>query len=177
MSNTSKSISVTRTRLGIATCLGIALLMYFAVPVHAGEPTLKDFQAAARGSGCDLIPYDDLQTNCHGAYGEVREWCKGDKEKGCGKLDPGKEEDRAIAKERKDNAIECLKKREYLKEKIYDVALEKLDRDESHSDVPEIRPLATEIIKKIKAGQEDHEQVMVNTKERRDKCQKVEDNR
>src|SRR5713226_3415196 len=97
--------------LGLIFCLRIAL----------ADTKKEKFEAAARSSGCDLIPYDDLNSSCRDHYSKQREWCTGDRERGCGDLNKDDPKDREIAKERRNNAIECLDRRKYVR-KIYDDA-------------------------------------------------------
>src|SRR5579859_864918 len=101
--------------LAIAFCLRIAL----------ADTKKEKFEAAARNSGCGLIPYDDLNSSCREHYGKQRDWCTGDRERGCGDLNKDDAKDRQIAKERRDNAIECLERRKYVR-KIYDDAVDRL---------------------------------------------------
>jgi hypothetical protein len=144
--------------LGVMFCLRIAL----------ADTKKEKFEAAARGSGCDLIPYDDLNSSCREHYGKQREWCTGDKERGCGDLNKDDPKDRETAKERRDNARECFERRKYVR-KIYDDAVGRL-KDESDSD---IKPLAQDLINKINGGIDGHKQALEDTEKRRDKCDKV----
>ncbi len=144
--------------LGFTFCLRIAL----------ADTKKEKFEAAARGSGCNLIPYDDLNSSCREHYGKQREWCTGDKERGCGDLNKDDPKDREIAKERRDNAKECLERRKYVRT-IYDSAVGRL-KDESD---PDIKPLAQDLINKINDGISGHKKALEDTEIRRDKCDKV----
>jgi hypothetical protein len=128
----------------------------------------EKFERAARSNGCDLIPYDDFNSSCREHYGKQREWCTGDRERGCGDLNKDVPKDRETAKERRDNAKECLERRQYVR-KIYSDARDRL-RDESDA---EIKPLADEIIRKIEEGRSGHEDVMRDTENRAKKCDDV----
>jgi hypothetical protein len=157
-------------------CAGISLASFSSIPVQAGDP-LDDFRNAARSSGCNLIPYEDVRKKCFEENKPVKEFCK-TKNAGCSSLDREKEEDRKEAKERKDNAIACIAAREQVRE-IYVDAVKKLEDAADHDDVPEIRSLAKDIISKINDEEEvkGHETAVEQAKNRRDRCEAVENNR
>jgi hypothetical protein len=146
----------------------VVLGLMFCLRIAVADSKKEKFQEAARSSGCALIPYDDLNSSCREHYGKQREWCTGDKERGCGDLNKGEPKDREIAKERRDNAIECLDRRKYVR-KIYDDAV---DRLKGESD-PDIKPLAEDIINKINDGVSGHKQALEDTDKRREKCDRV----
>lgn len=161
-----------------AMSLGWLILFFtcFTVNGRASDPTLDDFKKASRESGCKLIPYDDLSTNCYEDYQKQKEWCTGEKNLGCKDLDKNKEEDRSIAKERKDNASQCISWRLQVK-KSYDLALDKLNYDQSHNENPEIRSLAVDIIQGIAKEEENHRNKEGEVENRRKTCEDVENNR
>jgi hypothetical protein len=145
-----------------------ALGLMFCLRMALAQTKKEKFEEAARSSGCALIPYDDLNSSCRDHYSKQRDWCTGDRERGCGDLSKDDPKDRALAKDRRDNAIECLERRKYVR-KIYEDAVDRL-KGEGDAD---IKPVAQEIINKIDAGADGHKQALEDTDKRREKCDKV----
>jgi hypothetical protein len=156
-----------------------AIRLIFAVGVFAtvlsvstfASDTKEEFRDAARGTGCKLIPWEDLRAACYTLYGEQNEWCTRDKKLSCNDLDKDKPDDREIAKERRENASQCIAKRAEVK-KAYDEALEHLEKESENPD-PDVKQLASEIIEKIKAEQQGHATATEQTENRRRKCDDV----
>jgi vacuolar-type H+-ATPase subunit I/STV1 len=131
-----------------------------------------DFKKAAsvNGPSCDLIPYSNMNSNCRDAYSKQREYCTGDRERGCDDLKKDDPQDREIAKERRDNAAQCIENRKYVRKK-FDDAVDELKRESNDPD-PEIQTLSKTLIEKINQSIEDHKQALDQTERRRDKCDK-----
>ncbi|MGH9747610.1 MAG: hypothetical protein ACRD59_16060 [Candidatus Acidiferrales bacterium] len=153
----------------IAICLAACL----STIALAGSKVEEFRAAAAENEGCRLIPYQDLQSSCRENYGEQRNWCTGERERGCGDLKKDDLKDREIAKERRDNASQCLVHRKYVR-KIYADAVDRLrsDQDSSDNDA-EVRSLAKVIKGKIEATFENHDSTIRDTERRRDTCDNV----
>ena len=160
-----------------ALCAGISLAGVLCVPVRAGD-RLDEFKEAARGSGCNLIPYSSLRSDCFEENKPKKEYCRPPKNAGCSSLNKENEEDRNVAKERKDNAIACITARGRVRE-VYVKAVDMLTYDAGHDDIPEVKSLANDIISKINDAEEirGHEIALQQDKNRRDKCEAVENNR
>jgi len=126
--------------------------------------------ASVNGPSCDLIPYDSTNTSCREAYSKQRDWCTGERERGCADLKKDDPKDRDIAKERRDNAAQCFENRKYVRSKFED-ALSQL-KSESDPD-PEIQALAKTLIEKINQSIEGHRGPLEETDKRRDKCDRV----
>ena len=145
--------------LGLTACLAATML---------AASKKETFQEAARSSGCNLIPYDDFRTSCRDNYAMQREWCTGDRERGCGDLKKDNPSDREQAKTRRDNAAQCLDHRRYVR-KVYADAVDRLRSE----DDPEIKSLAQDIIGRIEADRSGHEDAIRDTERRRDNCDAV----
>jgi hypothetical protein len=152
------------------------LLFLFCVLAMCALPALADdkddFKKAAsvNGPSCDLIPYSTLRTNCRTASGEQNRWCTGDKELGCDKLNPADPKDRDTAKDRRDNAAECINKRNDTMGKFKD-ALSQLT-NENTSD-PETRGYIDTLKTKIQKSIDDHTGTIGQVENRRRKCDDV----
>jgi len=150
--------------------LPLGMLLLLAVPALADKK--DDFKKAAsvNGASCDLIPYSSLNSSCRDAYSQQRDWCTGDRERGCADLKQSDEKDRDIAKERLENAKQCIDKRKYVMSKFEDASSQL--SSESDSD-PEIRELAKTIKDKIDQSIEDHKKALQEVENRREKCDRV----
>lgn len=124
--------------------------------------TKRDFEKAAQETGCDLIPYSSSSSQCHYSYGKQREWCTGERGRGCGELTKDQKDE---VQKRRDNAVECVKYRKEVK-KEFDDALDKLSREKDE----DLKSFVDEIIRRITAGQPGHAQAIEDTERRRDKC-------
>lgn len=145
-----------------------SLSIGFVLSGIAWAASKSDFEQAARSSGCNLIPYASEQGSCREHYAKQREWCSGDRERGCGDLKKEDPKDRETAKERRENAKECVEKRKYVRSIYANV----VDRLKGESE-PEIKPLAQQIISKIEDGRGAHEDAIRDAERRRDKCDDV----
>jgi hypothetical protein len=144
----------------------------FFCSYFAAADKKDDFKKAASVSGpsCDLIPYDSTNSSCRSAYAKQREWCTGDRERGCADLKKDEPKDREIAKERRDNAAQCFENRKYVRSKFED-AVSQL-KSESDPD-PEIQALAKTLIEKINRTIDEHRGALEDTDKRREKCDRV----
>jgi hypothetical protein len=131
----------------------------------------EDFQEAVRSSGCGLIPYSLKRESCRENYTKQREWCTGDRERGCNDLKKEDPKDRQEAKERRDNAEQCGDYRKAVRQLFQD-ASDRL-RDEDDPNDPDIKRLAQDIANKIDEGKAGHEAAMHDTENRRQKCDDV----
>jgi hypothetical protein len=150
--------------------LAFAIVLLIAVSAFADKK--DDFKKAAsvNGPSCDLIPYSSLNSSCRDAYSQQRDWCTGDRERGCSDLKQNDPKDRETAKERRDNANQCIDKRKYVMSKFEDASSQLAS--ESDSD-PEIRELAKTIREKIDRSIEDHKNALREVENRRAKCDRV----
>jgi hypothetical protein len=139
----------------------------FVVTTGVSVPqTKKDFEKAAQETiGCGLIPYTQLYDSCRGAYSRQRDWCTGEREKGCADLPKDQKDE---ARKRRDNADECLKMRKEVR-KTYSDTIDQL-KGEKQDD---IRPLAEEIIKRINATFPNHDVEIEKTERRRNTCNEL----
>jgi len=126
--------------------------------------------AGVNGPSCDLIPYSNLNYDCTTAYGEQRGWCTGDKERGCDGLNKTDPKDHETAKERRDNAAECIKKRNYTIGKFIEAM--KMLNDDNESD-PEIRGYIETLKQKIQKSIDDHKNTIGQVENRQRKCDNV----
>lgn len=127
------------------------------------QETKKDFEKAAQETiGCRLIPYGQLYDSCRAAYDRQGNWCTGDKERGCADLPKDQKDE---ARNRRDNAAECLKYRKEVRQ-VYSDTIDRL-KGEKQDD---IRPLAEEIIKRIEATFPNHDGEIEKTERRRKTC-------
>ncbi len=150
----------------------LAFVIALVLSVSAFADKKDDFKKAAsvNGPSCDLIPYSSLNSSCRDAYSQQRDWCTGDRERGCADLKQSDPKDRDIAKERMENARQCIDKRKYTMSKFED-ASSQLD-SERDSD-QEILDLAKTIKEKIDRSIEDHKQALQQVENRREKCDRV----
>ena len=141
--------------------------------VFAAADKKDDFKKAAsvNSPSCDLIPYDSLNTSCRDAYRNQRDWCTGDRERGCADLKKDDPKDRDTAKERRDNAAQCIENRKYVRSK-FDDAVSHLKSESSDPDA-EIQTLSKTLIEKIEQSIEDHKKALEETEKRRDRCDRV----
>src|SRR6266849_11142688 len=95
----------------------IAVGILVLCSVFAAADKKDDFKKAAsvNSPSCDLIPYDSINTSCRDAYRNQRDWCTGDRERGCADLRKDDPKDRDTAKERRDNAAQCIENRKYVR--------------------------------------------------------------
>jgi len=148
----------------------LCVLGMYALPALADKKDEFKKAAAVNGPSCELIPYGDLYGNCRDAYREQTPWCTGEKELGCPGLKQADPRDREIAKERRDNAAECIKKRHYTIDKFI-AALSRLESDNDND--PEIRGYIDTIKEKIKASIQKHGDAIGEVENRQRKCDNV----
>jgi hypothetical protein len=141
----------------------LAAIGFVVITGMALPQSKKDFEKAAQETiGCGLIPYERLHDSCRGAYSRQREWCTGEREKGCADLPKDQKDE---ARKRRDNADECLKYRKEVRQ-VYSEAIDRL-KGEKQDD---IRPLAEEIIKRIEATFPNHDSEIEKTERRGRTC-------
>jgi hypothetical protein len=158
------------TRGGAMNRIALTLGICFLTAISAFADKKDDFKKAAsvNGPSCDLIPYDTLNYNCRQDYGKQRDWCTGDKELGCKGLNQENESDRNTAKERRDNAAECYKRRIDVRQRYKD-ALDKLNSEND----PDIQDYVKTLKDKINDSIQKHQDALDDTEKRRDTCDRV----
>lgn len=88
--------------MGRKSKVAVVFLSALVLIGNAWAASKSDFEQAARSDGCSLIPYSDLESSCRDHYAKQRQWCTGDREKGCGDL---KKDDPKIVKSQKSAGI------------------------------------------------------------------------
>jgi hypothetical protein len=150
-------------RRTVSWCMG-TLGLLIATGLVLGQ-SKSDFERASREKGCDMIPYYDLQRQCHDSYGDQTDWCTGERGRGC---DNVSKNDKDEARQRMENAEVCLMYRKAVVGK-FDSALDKLWRESD----PDIKPFVDIITKRIVESQRGHRIAIDETERRREKCKEL----
>jgi hypothetical protein len=148
----------------------LAAMVLLSVSAFADKKDAFKKAASVNGPSCDLIPYDDLNDGCREAYKEQTVWCTGEKELGCPGLKKDDPKDREIAKERRDNATQCIKDRNYTADKFAS-AVSRLE-SENETD-PEMRGYIDTLKGKIRTSIQNHANTIEQVENRQRKCDNI----